>query len=69
MLTWNLLHRMEQEVLDSLAAGGHPQWILDMLRAPGTPEYPYDDHAISIEEQDFTPPIFAAVDDEWCRLN
>lgn len=69
VLTWNLLHHMEGEVLASLEAEGHPEWILDMLQAPEAPEYPHGNHAVSFEKHDFIPPVFAAIDDEWRRLD
>ncbi|WP_443678753.1 DUF2471 family protein [Paraburkholderia unamae] len=69
VLTWNLLHAMEEEVLESLEDEGYPDWIVDMLRAPHAPEYPHDDHAVSFEAHDFIPPVFAAIDDEWRRAD
>jgi hypothetical protein len=69
VLTWNLLHLMEDEVLESLEEDGYPDWILDMLRAPESPEYPHDEHAVSFEKHDFIPPVFAAIDDEWRQVD
>lgn len=70
ILTWRLLHTIEREVLAEVAATSkHPKWVLDMLRAPAALEYPKDDRAVSFEGHDFAPPVFAAIDDAWRRLN
>ena len=70
VLTWDLLHRIESEVLAEVAATGrHSKRILDMLRAPAALSYPTDDRAASFEGHDFVPIVFGAIEEAWCRVN
>ncbi|MGP8471502.1 DUF2471 family protein [Burkholderia sp. PR2] len=70
ILTWNLLHRIESEVLAEVAATGkHSKRMLDMLRAPAALSYPLDDRPASFEGHDFVPIVFGAIADAWHRVN
>jgi hypothetical protein len=67
VLTWRLLHGIEREVIAEVnSTGRYPKWILDALRAP---DYPKDERAVSFEGHDFIPPVFAAIEDAWRRLD
>jgi hypothetical protein len=70
VLTWELLHRIESEVLAEVAATGqHNKRILEMLRAPAALSYPRDDRPASFKGHDFTPIVFEAIDEAWRRVN
>jgi len=70
VLTWRLLHRIEREVIAEVGSTGrYPKWILDALCAPVALDYPADERAVSFEGHDFVPPVFAAIDDAWRRLD
>lgn len=70
ILTWDLLHPIEAEVLAEVAASGkHSKRILDMLRAPAALEYPKDNREASFEGNDFVPVIFGEIAEAWRRVN
>ncbi|MGF6759423.1 DUF2471 family protein [Paraburkholderia sp. GAS42] len=70
VLTWDLLHKIESEVLAEVAATGkHSKRILDMLRAPAALGYQKDDCSASFEGHDFVPIVFGAINDTWRRVN
>jgi hypothetical protein len=70
VLTWNLLQKIETEVLNEVAATGkHSRRILDMLRAPAALGYPSDDRVASFEGHDFVPIVFQAISEAWSHVH
>ena len=70
ILTWNLLHQIETEVLEEVpVTSKHSARILDMLRAPAALSYPHDDRAVSFDGHDFTSIVFGVVYDAWRRVD
>jgi hypothetical protein len=70
ILTGALLHTIESEVLaDISATGSHSVQLLNMLRAPAAMDYQKDERPVPFEGHDFVPPVFAAIDDAWRRVN
>jgi hypothetical protein len=69
-LTWALIHQIEAEVLNEVAATGkHSARMLGMLRASPAMGYPKDDQPVSLEGHDVVPSVFGAIYIEWNRVN
>ncbi len=67
VLTWKLLHQMEEEVLAEVSSSGQfSDRLLQMICAPAVLSYPNDDRPASFEGHDFVPIVFAAID-RACR--
>lgn len=67
-LTWALIHRIEAEIIDQVAATGkHSARMLGMLRASPAMGYPKDDRPVSLEGHDVVPTVFGAIYAEWNR--
>jgi len=66
VLTWKLIHRIEEEVLSEVCAEGifSPR-LLQMICAPAALSYPNDDQPVSFEGHDFVPIVFSAIDRAW----
>lgn len=70
VLTWKLLHQMEEEVLREVSSGGRfSDRLLQMICAPAVLSYPNDDRPASFEGHDFVPIVFAALDRAWRQVH
>ena len=70
VLTWKLLHQMEEEVLAEVKAGGRfSDRLLHMICAPAALDYPNDDRAASFAGHDFVPIIFSALERAWRQVH
>ncbi|MEZ0605736.1 DUF2471 domain-containing protein [Paraburkholderia sp. IW21] len=70
ILTWKLLHQMEEEVLAEVTAGGRfSERLLQMICAPAVLEYPNDDRPASLEGHDFVPIVFGALERAWRQVH
>ena len=66
VLTWKLIHQIEEEVLSAVRAGGlFSTRLLQMICAPAALSYPNDDRPVSFEGHDFVPIVFSAIDRAW----
>jgi hypothetical protein len=69
-LTWALMHKIEAEILDEVAATGkHSARMLGMLRASPAMGYPKDDRPVSLEGHEVVPTVFGAIYAEWNCTN
>ncbi|MEM5332100.1 DUF2471 family protein [Paraburkholderia sp. JHI2823] len=69
-LTWALIHKIEAEILDEVAATGqHSGRMLGMLRASPAMGYPNDDRPVSLEGHEVVPTVFGAIYAEWNRVS
>lgn len=70
VLTWRLLHEIEEEALAEVAATGrHSRQILNMLRSSGLMGYPRDERAVSFEGHEVLPMVFSQIKDAWDRVD
>ncbi|MBF6987276.1 DUF2471 domain-containing protein [Cupriavidus sp. IK-TO18] len=70
ILTWNLIHQIEDEVIREVAqTGKHPSNLLRMLRASPMLGYPKDDTPADFTGSDVLPLTFGAIQDAWNRVN
>lgn len=70
VLTWRLLHQIEEEVLAAVAATGLvPQFALGMVKAPPILGYPKDDQPANFTGHDVRPITFGAIVDAWQRAH
>jgi hypothetical protein len=70
VLTWKLLHQMEEEVLAEVSSSGQfSDRLLQMICAPAVLSYPNDDRPASFEGHDFVPIVFAAIDRAWRQVH
>jgi hypothetical protein len=66
ILTWALLHRIENEVFAKLEASReHPQWVLNMLRSAPVLGYPIDDRPVAFSNASILPVIFRQIEKAW----
>ncbi|MDQ7979891.1 DUF2471 family protein [Paraburkholderia sp. SARCC-3016] len=66
VLTWKLIHQIEEEVLSEVRAEGRfSNHLLQMICAPAALSYPNDDRPVSFESHDFVPIVFSAIDRAW----
>ncbi|CAB3733393.1 hypothetical protein LMG22037_05794 [Paraburkholderia phenoliruptrix] len=66
VLTWKLIHQIEEEVLTEVRAGGlFSARLLQMICAPAALSYPNDDRPVSFDGHDFVPIVFSAIDRAW----
>lgn len=70
ILTWALLHQIEQEVLEDVEADGehHPQ-VLRMLRSIPAMGYPNDDSPASFEGHGVISSAFSMIFKAWQRVH
>ena len=69
-LTWEVLYKIEADVLAHLAATGeHPKRVLDVIRAPAERNHPRDERPASFEGHDLVPVVFQAIEEAWRRLD
>lgn len=65
-LTWALLHRIEDEVLDELKASGeHLDCTLRMIRSSPVLRYPKDDRPASFDGHTLVPAVFGQIEKVW----
>lgn len=70
ILTWKLLHRMEEEVLAEVSSSGvFNEQLLRMICAPAALDYPNDDRPASFDGHDFVPIVFGSLERAWRRVN
>lgn len=70
ILTWKLLHQMEEEVVAEVTAGGRfSDRLLQMICAPAVLDYPNDDRPASFEGDDFVPIVFDALQRAWRQVH
>ena len=70
ILTWNLLHRLEEEVLSEVSSSGRfSKRLLEMICAPAALSYPNDDCPVSFEGHDFVPIVFGAIEKAWRQVH
>lgn len=66
VLTWKLIHQIEEEVLTEVRAGGlFSARLLQMICAPAALSYPNDDRPVSFDGHDFVSIVFSAIDRAW----
>jgi hypothetical protein len=66
VLTWALLHQIEQEVLTELEADGkYSAWALRMIKSAPVLGYPDDDRPASFGSSSIMPIIFRQIEDAW----
>lgn len=66
ILTWALLHQIEEEVVAKLKARGkHSGMMLNMIRAAPMFGYPKDDRPVSFANSSVIPVIFGQIEDAW----
>ena len=70
VLTWKLIHQIEEEVLSEVRAEGRfSQRLLQMICAPAALSYPNDERPVSFEGHDFVPIVFSAIDRAWRQVH
>jgi len=70
VLTWKLLHQMEEEVLAEVSSAGQfSDRLLQMICAPAVLSYPNDDRPVSFEGHDFVPIVFSSLEHAWRQVN
>lgn len=66
ILTWALLHQIEDEVIDEVAASGEcNRDTLNMLRSIPALGYPRDDRPVSFEGHGIVPSAFSLIEKAW----
>jgi hypothetical protein len=66
VLTWALLHKIEDEVLAELqACGEHSISTLNMIRSAPVLGYPNDDRPVSFSNAAIVPIIFGQIEKAW----
>jgi hypothetical protein len=67
VLTWKLIHQIEEEMLFEVRPEGQlSSHLLQMICAPAALSYPNDDRPVSFEgHDDFVPIAFSAIDRAW----
>lgn len=70
VLTWNLLHKLEEEVLAEVSSSGRfSERLLEMICAPAALSYPNDNRPASFEDHEFVPTVFHAIEKAWRHVN
>ncbi|WP_367394506.1 DUF2471 family protein [Cupriavidus sp. Agwp_2] len=70
ILTWKLIHQIEDEVMHELAQSGkHSSNMLRMLKSSPYLGYPKDDTPADFTGSDVIPVAFSAIRDAWNRVN
>lgn len=70
ILTWKLIHQIEDEVMHEVAQSGkHAPALLRMLKASPMLGYPKDDTPADFTGHDVMPATFSAIQDAWNRVN
>ena len=66
VLTWALMHQIEDEVLAELdATGAHPKATLSMIRSSPVFGYPRDERPASFGDASVVPSIFLQIEKAW----
>ncbi len=70
ILTWKLIHQIEDEVMQEVAKSGkHSPQLLRMIKASPAMGYPRDDTPADFTGSDVMPPTFSAIVDAWNMVN
>lgn len=70
ILTWKLIHQIEEEVLAEVSSGGQfSERLLKMICAPAALSYPNGDRPVSFDGHDFVPIVFAAIERAWRQVH
>lgn len=70
ILTWSLLHLLENEILDELAATGEfTDTALRMIRSAGLMNYPKDERPVSFGGSELIPFVFSEIERAWNRVH
>jgi hypothetical protein len=66
VLTWALLHHMEEEVFSKvLQSGEHDKVTLNMMRSAPAFRYPKDDGVVSFAGHSLVPIAFGEIEKAW----
>jgi len=66
VLTWRLMHQIEDEVMAELAATGkHSKQLIRMLGSQGLMNYPKDETEVSLKGHEAVPIVFSEVNRAW----
>jgi hypothetical protein len=70
ILTWSLLHKLEEEVLSEVSSRGRfSSALLKMICAPAALSYPNDERPASFDGHDFVPIVFGAIEKAWRKAH
>ncbi|BFG80784.1 hypothetical protein PTKU46_88180 [Paraburkholderia terrae] len=70
ILTWSLLHKLEEEVLSEVSSSARfSKRLLEMICAPAALSYPNDDRPASFEGHEFVPIVFGAIEKAWRQVH
>ena len=70
ILTWNRLHRLEEEVMSEVSSSGRfSKRLLEMICAPAALSYPNDDRLASFDGHDFVPVVFVPIEKAWHHVH
>jgi len=70
ILTWSLLHQIEDEILDALAATGeYSDTALRMIRSAAVMNYPKDERPVSFGGAELIPVVFSEIERAWKRVH
>lgn len=70
ILTWALMHQIEDEVLAEMEATGvHPKAALSIIRSSPLLMYPKDDRPASFGNASVAPTIFLEIEKAWNRVH
>lgn len=70
ILTWKLLHKLEEEVLSEVSSSGRfSKRLLETICAPAALSYPNDDRPASFEGHDFVPIVLGAIEKAWRQVH
>lgn len=70
ILTWALMHQIEDEVLAEMEATGvHPKAALSIIRSSPLLMYPKDDRPASFGNASAVPTIFLQIEQAWQQVH
>ncbi|WP_434033743.1 DUF2471 family protein [Cupriavidus sp. a3] len=70
ILTWKLIHQIEDEVMHEVAQSGkHSSNLLRMLKSSPFLGYPKDDTPADFTGSEALPITFSVIQDAWNRVN
>ncbi|QRQ86232.1 DUF2471 family protein [Cupriavidus oxalaticus] len=70
ILTWKLIHQIEDEVMHEVAQSGkHASNLLRMLKSSPFLGYPKDDTPADFTGSEVLPITFSVIQDAWNRVN
>ncbi|MGF6507800.1 DUF2471 family protein [Paraburkholderia sp. 32] len=65
VLTWKLLHQIEEVLAEVSSRGQFSERLLQMICAPAILQYPNDERPASFEGHDFVPIVFGSLETAW----